>query len=1298
MSDIQWTDAQRAAFETTDRSVLVSAGAGSGKTAVLAERCARLVLNATPPCDIDELLVVTFTEAAATEMRERVGRALRKRLADRPTDARLRRQIALLDTARISTIHSFCRDVLNRYFAQADLDPQAPILDPLEASIMRREAIRGVFDERAARKGHDGEQFLDFLAAYGMSEEHLQSTILGVDDFLTSLPDPDEWIAASLERVRCPSDAELPPFWVNELHQFLTAELTAQIEAVEQERIALDKFFAGQENAVASTLQGFYDCMAEYSSALTGCRNRLEQDPSASTIDDVCRKGIAEYAFPAIPRRNTKTLNALPSQTAVAFDMGQHAVRDVRDKLHKRLRENWGAFDVAGWVGGLRAIEPHMKTLVDVLRASREAFQAEKRSLGVIDFADLERMTLKLLRDKSNGVAQRLRADIRHVLVDEFQDVNPIQAEIIRLVSREAEPGRSGNLFTVGDVKQSIYRFRLAEPKLFLDRQHAFQLSQEPAASGLPAPGRAIDLLENFRSTQPIIDAVNAIFEKLMASDLGGIDYDEHARLKFGKRNDTDATAHSLTGPALELHRLDADMGSVTRATSEANEESDSDSADSSQSDNPADWKRIEREAFAVAERIRGFIDEGRRYGDIVILLRSMKARIHLFARTLARMGIPVFSDTTGGLFDALEVRDILSVLAVLDNIQQDIPLAAALRSPICGDPLTDTDLAFIRVEAGADARYQPFHAAVRRFAEMGSDENLRGRLRARLNRLTEWRRRARSRPIADVLWEIYEESGYFAYVSGLRDGAQRRANLVELHEHARRFGEFQRQGLYRFLRYLDDIRDAELELNAGAVSQPGGDVVRIMTIHRSKGLEFPIVILAELGKQFNLDDAKGAILYDRRLGLAMEAVDIEKRICYPTLPHRLVAHANRMEMLAEELRVLYVALTRAKEKLVLVGTSKDSAGVGGTAPIAGPLALLRRRSAMSMLAWVEAALHAQPRSELSSTTGSSSAHRLFDTFAYSADYMAEWRMEPVEASNVGLKRRGLSSMQPLSDISAAMSDSPAVASDITQGNLSPADAPGMSDAIQVVRRRLMTPYPAAPLTRVPSVAAASILKRKWTAIADVDYVDESTGGFGDLPGTSPRRQAPPADFREPSFATVDGAPTGARRGTLTHEFLQRLDLTRPCDAADLKAQLADFTSTGTFSTHEAQSIDIDGIAWFVQTDTGRRLRSPGAKQLREWPFVLAVDPSRYDPSATRHDVEDVLLVRGIIDCLFDTGDGWEVIDYKTDRVTDAALAERAAAYRGQLEIYAAAIEVVWRVRPRRGWLVFLHAREIVEM
>ncbi len=1297
MSDIQWTDAQRAAFETTDRSVLVSAGAGSGKTAVLAERCARLVLDAVPPCDVDELLVVTFTEAAATEMRERVGRALRKHLADRPFDVRLRRQITLLDSARISTIHSFCRDVLNRYFAQADLDPQAPILDPLEASIMRRETIRGVFDERASRKGRDGEQFLDFLAAYGMSEDHLQSTILGVGDFLTSLPDPDEWIAASLERVHCLNATELPPFWLGELHQFLKAELTAQIEAVEQERDAIERFFTGQEDAVASTLQGFYDCMIEYAVTLTSWRSRLEQEPSASAIDDVCRKGIADYAFPLIPRRNTKALNALPSQAAVAFEMGQNAVRNIRDRLHKQFRENWGAFDTAGWVGGLRAIEPHMKTLVAVLRESRESFQTEKRSLGVIDFSDLERMTLKLLRDESNGVARRLRADIRHVLVDEFQDVNPIQAEIIRLVSREAEPGRTGNLFTVGDVKQSIYRFRLAEPRLFLDRQRAFQFSQQATAPGSPAPGRAIDLLDNFRSTRPIIDVVNAIFEKLMAADLGGIDYDEHARLKFGQRDDPVATESRQTGPALELHLLD-DMKSAPRSTNNANNDPDADDAESSQSENPADWQRIEREAYAVAERIRGFIAEGRRYGDIVILLRSMKTRIHLFARTLARMGIPVFSDATGGLFDALEVRDILSVLAVLDNMQQDIPLAAALRSPICGDPLSDTDLAMIRADAGEDARYDPFHSAVRRYAQSGSDEDLRERLQARLNRLSDWRRRARRRPIADVLWEIYEESGYFAYVSGLRDGEQRRANLVELHEHARRFGEFQRQGLYRFLRYLDDIRDARLELNAGAVSQPGGDVVRIMTIHRSKGLEFPVVILAELGKQFNLDDAKGAILYDRRLGLAMEAVDIEKRICFPTLPHRLVAHANRMEMLAEELRVLYVALTRAKEKLVLVGTGKDEDGVCSAAPTGGPLALLRRRSAMSMLAWVEAALDAQPRSEPPSTMVPMTPLRLFERFPYTPDHMAQWRMDPVEASNVGQKRRVLSSMQPLSVISTALSDSVNAASAHSHDSKDTSVVPSSLDAIQVIRRRLMTPYPAALLTRVPSVVAASILKRKWTAIADADYDDESANSLGNLPGTSPRRQAPPADFREPSFATDDRAPTGARRGTLTHEFLQRLDLTRPCDAADLKAQLANLTSAGAFTTNDARSIDIGAIVWFIQTDTGRRLRNLGTKLYREWPFVLGVDPSRYDPEATRADIEDVLLVRGIIDCLFDDGDGWEVIDYKTDRVTGAALVERTAAYRRQLEIYAAAVEAVGKVRPRRSWLVFLHAREIVEI
>ncbi|HWL94392.1 MAG TPA: UvrD-helicase domain-containing protein, partial [Phycisphaerae bacterium] len=1200
-------------------------------------------------------------------------------------------QLAFLDTARISTIHSFCRDVLNRYFAQAGLDPQAPILDPHEAAIIRHEAIRKIFDERAAQPGDSGEQFLSFLAAYGMKEEHLQKTILGVDDFLTSIIDPHAWLADSLERSRVAGESQLPPFWHDELRQFLKAELAAHLQAVHQEIVAFERHY-GRHEEIRELAAPFLKCLTDYAGALEHWMARLNREPDGWSIDAIFKEEIAAYDFPACPRRNSKTYNTLSRPCQIFLDDGQQTVRAIRDKLLIPLQKKWSIFDTAVWAAGIRQIAPHLAVLVDVLLDLRTAYQNEKRALGVIDFADLERMTLNLLRDESNGVATRLRGEFRHVLVDEFQDVNPIQAEILRLVSREADSARAENLFTVGDVKQSIYRFRLAEPRLFLERQQRFQNSIDAQpAPGMPRTsartipiqttfafendppaGIAIDLLKNFRSTPRVLDAINAVFEKLMAADLGGIAYDDHARLVPGKHESNFPEA-SNSDAALELHVLDQKL---ERPEGESHRAESGKSAEDVE--DPTDWERIEREAYVIAARIKELVAAGRRFGDIAILLRSMKARIHLFARTLSRLGIPVFAETSGGLFDTLEIRQILALLAVLDNAQQDIPLAATLRSTLIGHPVTDTELAQLRIDAGTGGRFIPFHAAVERYPSAGPDPVLRKKIRSALDVLDDWRQRIRRRPLADVLWEIYEESGYLAYVCGLRDGEQRRANLVQLHEHARKFGEFQRQGLHRFLQYLDGVREAGEDLDAGALSPSGRDVVRIMTIHRSKGLEFPVVIVGELGKRFNLDDAKGAILYDRRLGLALEAVELEKRVIYPTLPHRLVAQANRSEMLAEELRVLYVALTRAKEKLILVGTGSAEWMNGSDHPAPGPLTLMRRRSAATALDWIAAALQAQPREKFQ--PASPGVAPLFDFRIYDRDEILTWQIDPPDSSDVDHRLRSLAAMLPLD-----RADSPLPPADLT---------------LRIVERRLTTPYPDAALSRIPGVVAASALKRRWNTLADED---EPAASLQSISRQRPESKtgnvqiADTATLRTPVFAALAAAPASTDLGTWTHEFLQRLDLRRVCDLEDLRSQLMDLTTgAAVFTPEQANGIDLDAVAWFFTTDLGGRLRDPRTRVLREWPFVIGVDPRKYDPMAAAGP-DEVLLVRGIIDCLFDAGNGWEILDYKTDRITGGAVAARSELYKGQLDIYAAAIEAVWKIRPRVHWLAFLNPREIVQ-
>lgn len=1229
MPDFSPTPAQHAAIHAVGRSVVVSAGAGSGKTAVLAERCAHLVADQTPPCAVESLLVVTFTDAAAMEMRERIEKTLRARLAQSPGDRWLQEQIALLDTASISTLHSFCRRVLNRYFAAANLDPQAPVMDAHDAEILRRETATTVLNRLTSEDGPEAETMLDLLAHYaGTNEDRLMDAALELHAFLASVIDRDGWVNACVERLTT-KNGEVPAYWLEKFREGFRGELKQQIGT-------LDGYIAALDGESFPFTEPFRVCLGSYRNAVEEWLAGLAKATTAKAMDAFC-EGIQAYEFPKIPRKAAKV--EMPPE----FVRSKEHAETAREKLLRaRLQQKYGAFRSATVADGMNRTQPHLRAFLRLVDAITVEYDAAKRELGVVDFSDLERKTLELLCDESNGVAARLREQYRFVLVDEYQDINPVQAEILRRVSREDEE-RAANLFTVGDVKQSIYRFRLAEPAIFLDRLKA---PMHESAGGHARMIR-IDLLENFRSRPGVIDAANAIFERLMAVDLGDIAYDEHARLRATRER-----PEGTPFPPVELHILEA-----------ASRGGDSDSDESTDAD-AMDWEQIEREAYLTADRIAAIVAGGVSYSDIVILLRSMQPRAGLFIRTLNRRGIPVYADAAGGMFDHLEIIDILGLLTLLDNRQQDIPLAGLLRSPLMGDPLGDDELAAIRIAARGLDKSTPFHEAVMHYAAKGADELLRGRLRGILERLDEWRQRIRRRPLADVLWEIYESTGYLAHVAALRDGPQRWANLLRLHEYARQFGAFNRQGLNRFLRFIEALRQSERDLEPGQASSAAGDAVRVMTIHRSKGLEFPVVFVCELGKRFNFADAQGNILYDRKLGLAMSAVDLERRITWPTLPHRIVSQAVRTESLAEELRVLYVALTRARERLVLIGTGKTDdvdAALKQWTGYTGPLPLFERQTAQCVMDWIIPAVCSQPASSVAVNKDATGA-TLFAVWTRSHDKMRAWSAEPVETGeHVRLKSK-FAALERVGD----------------------GTVDATSPILQTIKRRLFTPYAAGRLTRVPSVAAASVLKRRWNGMADEE---EPTGAI--VPSLAA------SGFSKPSFISAEIAPTQV--GTWTHEFLQRVDLARPCDEGDLRGQLAACVATGTLTDDEAKRIDVAAIAWFFSTELGQRVRG-ATKVKREWPFVIGVEPTRYDPQATPRDASDVMLVRGMIDCLFDAGDGWEILDYKTDNVSGPAVQARADAYRGQVQIYSRAVEAAWRKPVKRRWLAFLAPREIREV
>ncbi|NOX60057.1 MAG: UvrD-helicase domain-containing protein, partial [Planctomycetes bacterium] len=894
MPEIKWTQEQRQAIETVDRDVLVSAAAGSGKTAVLAERCAYLVADAPSPfrCDVDSLLVVTFTDLSAAEMRRRIHKSLKARHDAAPGDDRLRTQVALVETAQISTLHSFCMWIVRRWFHRAGIDATAPILGEDEIRLLRQDVLDSTFERIYRATDKFADEFRALVEDYGLgSDAGIKAFVRRLSEFLDSIPDPEDWLAraedASPQRVEG---------IIDETQNALRLELNRQRAYCEESVSSVSGDWPASR---------FYrELIEQYAAKVSDWHQRLDHRGAFEQV----RSEIEAYELSSkgVPRTSK---NAAPEEID-AKDQGKQAFDFVRGTLFaKRLKIRFGRFTTDEMAAGIAKTLPYVATLAELVRRFRRQYQLAKRDMGVMDFSDLERIAYNLLTESNgdepvNPVVTELRQRFVHVLVDEFQDINPLQAKILSLVSRPIDAASNGNCFTVGDVKQSIYRFRLAEPNMFLDRARTLADDR--------TPGMCIDLQHNYRSTSAILEGVNLLFGALMSAECGVIEYDERAKLK--------PQSDSSQGEPIELHILERGI----------NVSEDDDLAQVDASD-PAQWTSIEREAVLVGRRIRELIDGSfavtedgierpLRYGDICVLLRSPRHGAGRVAAMLARMGISCWTKQAEDSFGRLEISEMLALLAIIDNVRQDIPLATVLRSGILGERLDEDELLEVRCfKDGVD-----FHEAVRLYANRGGQAELQAKLSRIYSRVKSYRTQMRERPLADVLGSIYRSTGYLAYVGGLRDGTKRRANLIALHERARQFGQFRRQGLRRFLAYLDLLRERGESLAAPSLG--GGeaeDCVSILSIHGAKGLEYPVVIAMEMGRMFNLGDSTGRMLFERQSGIGLRAVDREQLIEYPTALHQRCVSETHEASIAEELRVWYVATTRAKQKLILVGTEK---------------------------------------------------------------------------------------------------------------------------------------------------------------------------------------------------------------------------------------------------------------------------------------------------------------------------------------------------------------------------------------
>ena len=1271
---VRWMPEQIEAIESRGVNLLVAAAAGSGKTSVLVERIIRQITGPVSPVDIDRLLVVTFTNAAATEMRERIARALAEKGGAGPDARRLERQAILLNRAQISTLHAFCMEVLRQYFYRIDLDPSFRVADETEAALIQLEVLEDLF-ERCYALGDDT-PFTRLVESYGgnRDDSSLAPLVLDVFRFARSTPDPVGWLEKVAARFELPETAgfdELP--WTAPLKNAVVIEVEGLLAAAN----------------LAAELAVRPGGPVPYLEALHKDREMLEN------LLQLCRGADWETLAGGFDRIRFSQLKSC--KKGEAGDQLKKQVQDLRDSVKKRvssLREQYFSIGAAELVAGLRGVAPLVRELAGLTRDFGEAYQKAKAGRGVVDFSDLEHLCLKVLGDPAPGgyiptaAALELRRRFEEVLVDEYQDTNAVQEAIINLVSRqdEARP----NLFAVGDVKQSIYRFRLAEPGLFLEKYRRY-----PVTTG--GRERRIDLNRNFRSRSHLVDAVNFIFRQLMTGSVAEISYDRAVELVYGADYPPAGSAEEQSEPemakipeAVEFYLVERENQTGTGSSIKEGppEENESDGEAGAPEELEEELEAEQKEARLIARRIREMVAGGPRgeagfsildkksgayrpvsYRDIVVLMRATSGYANTFVEEFRQAGVPAYAELATGYFEATEVETVLSLLKVIDNPRQDVPLAGVLRSPVVG--LDAGELAQIRL---CQKKGDFFDALVA--AAIGGGA-LSDRLAQFLEQLERWRTTARRGALSDLIWSLYRETGYYDQVGGLPGGAQRQANLRALYHRARQYEVTVFRGLFLFLRFIERLRDEGRDLGTAQYLSEKENVVRIMSIHKSKGLEFPVVFVAGLGRKFNLKDLNKTILLHKDLGLGPQLVDVETRLTYPTAAKLALKNRLRMEALAEEMRLLYVAMTRARERLVLVGSARKLPECArrwcGTPGTAGwPLPDWQLAGAGSCLDWLVPAVARHRDGGLIRDLGG------------------------VEEPPVDAVAQDRSRWQVrVSD--GRLYDNPEKTEERDDfwdrvRRLEPCGPPG--PLFDEISRRLAWRYPYPGLEGYAAKASVTELKRRFDGQAAPE--DESRPGFR------------PAIGERPRFLQEDRGLTASEYGSALHLVMQHLNIGGDLDAAAIQEQVHAMVLNELLTHEQASAVQVNKIKIFADSPLGNRLRK-ARSVWRELPFTLALPACEVYPDAEekcrlhtslgKSGLEgELVLVQGVIDCLFEEEDGLVLLDYKTDRVKPDQVETLAARYRGQLNLYARAVESILGRKVKEKYLYLFSVGAEVEM
>ena len=1190
MNEVKWTKEQEMAIKGKGSNILVAAAAGSGKTAVLVERIINKII--VDKIDIDSLLVVTFTNAAASEMRERILDAIYRKIEEMPDDVNLQRQINLLNKADICTIHAFCLEVIKNNFYEIDVSPNFRIGDTTEIELLKQEVLEKLFEEKYDNAEKDFIELINTYTGY-RGDEPLKEIILNIYKYIQSSPLPEEWLEKQIEDFNI------------EAKDIDFAETKWGAILLENNKNLIKETILGLKN-VKELLDQNYE-LEKFSQAI---RKDIETLTQLLDVD----KWEELYE-----RVNGFSFSKWPIDRKIVSNIKDEA-KEKRDKINKKFKiekDKLFIFSSKEAIEDISSMYKTLNALKTLILEFQEKYILEKREKNIIDFNDIEHLALKILVKKDeNGnyvpteVAKKYREKFSEIAVDEYQDSNLVQEYILNSISN------GKNIFMVGDVKQSIYKFRQARPELFLDKYTNYK-ENEPNEKGLK-----IQLFKNFRSRENILDVTNFIFKNIMSKKLGDINYTKEEYLNLGANYQLPEKENIDYAGKTELYLIDL------------KQEEKYDDEEIEEADETTYVENAVLEAKFVANKIKEIINsnyyifdkkKGYRkveYRDIVILLRATSAGAPIYEKELTELNIPVTSDSSSEYLDSIEIQTIMSVLKIIDNPMQDIPLVTVMRSIIGG--FTDNDLIEIRL---AD-KYCNFYEAIQK-AKIQVNDNLKDKIERFLNDISNWRESVEYLNLDELIWKIYIDSGYYNYVGLMPNGKLRQANLKLLFEKAKQYEKSSFKGLYNFINFIDKVKLSSGDMSAAKVISENENVVRIMSIHKSKGLEFPIVFLSGTGKQFNMRDLNEKILLHQELGIGPRYINYDRKIEYDTLAKEAIKLQTKKETLSEEERVLYVALTRSKEKLIITGLSKDVQKELEDKKM--QLEIYSNDSdcinsnliakGKSYLDWIEYVyLKNKENAEEYITLNIIKKDTILE---------ADSKLEKIENEDIKEK------LTKIKD----------------------------DKQIEEIKKIIEWKYKNYLATTIPSKASVTKLKKlenenQLKILFNEEIHDEGKGNNKLLP--------------KPKFLNEEEKLTGAEKGTIMHLVLQKLDIRKEAyNLEQIDSFIEDLYSKNIITELEKKCINKYKILNFVNSNIYKELTE--AKEInREKPFYINI-PAK---DVFKEELEENILVQGIIDLYYINKNGELIlVDYKTDYIEEGKEKELIEKYKKQLELYKNALE-----------------------